>query len=1786
MVEQTQAPKRNYEIITEGSEEILKLNYEAVPFSPSVEDSAECMVDAIEKLSENPSVSKVTFSQRRNYTYDFDQTQMLVEIAQIYGQLAKRKRAISMEAMGTGAEPEEVLARRYEQVNNVVFNLLKSDPLGAYVELKRKIRTEHALQKQVRGQQLIDSSNTYLSVLAEISSLLEGTKLVSAAKPYLAGYQLGDRSVYKAIFKPAISPNFMYSRLIMSPPMGGKQLAMYNVDGNTEVAVYSVPGDVKYMYHITPPEFKLTEDKYALVDLARSVLAEHKPREEEFLDPQKLRVTFTNIGSDLLRELAEHQGLDLTNEEIKELSEILVRNTIGFGIVELLLKDDNVQDININSPMGQVPIFLLHSEFNECFTNVTPSTSDFESWGSKFRLLSGRPLDEANPILDTELSIPGARARVSIINKPLNPYGLAFAYRRHRDKPWTLPLFIKTRMLNPMAAGLISFLIQGSRTMLVAGTRSSGKTSLLGSCLVEIMRKYRIITIEDSVSGEAKVLFKENGKFYSSNIKDLFSSLARHNKIESIGGRDIMHPKGISVLSVSDNGKVLWKQATMLMRHKVKKPLYEVITATGRRIEITGDHSIFCLADTIGKIIREEKISDLVIGDRIAVPRKLSFPESKSLVFNGLEAIKGMDLSKQDLRKIFVKVGNKWLGRYKPRIKKVGKALGYAKPSIDAWLRKSWIPFAVLSKLHVAASDLLEFKYGGNSVGIPINIKLDRQLMAFLGLWTADGCFDHTSVILSVSSIEERSLVKEIAGRFGFVTRMHSDGFSLMIHSHSLKFLLARMFAMEGNAYTKRIPVWIMRLKKDLKAAFLKGLFSGDGCVSDKEIIISLASKSLLDDIQTMLLNFGIVFRINRMRLKKFNPNDRTTDGRISEQRSICVFHKEIGFLQERKNKKLVALTKRLSTHGSSDTVFFSHEVLEKLKSYPRAVFNKQDYMVRRNGIGLIKLKEIAKFARKKGDKSLAGYLEMIANSDILWDKIVSIKRVNKADNYVFDISVPGVENFIVNNVLAHNTLELPTDALRNLGYNIQPLKVRSALTKGGTELEASEGIRTSLRLGDSALIVGEVRSSLRGDEEVVIVDNGVTKRVAIKDIEKLDLKLVYVPTLTNENKVELKKLSGFVKHPKRSQLIKLTTKTGRSVVVTPDHSVFTNVNFKIAAINTDQLKNGDSIIIPSKLPNSFNDISYFDLLGVFKDDYRLEGAEPYIRKAIKVLTWKKASKITGICDIYRYLLSTQKTRIPINSFLELMKTSGVKYDLGDLRIKRGTSNSIPAKFPINENTLRLIGYYLSEGNLGKNGIQITNSKPEIIADVMDICQKEFGIKVNRRTVKGLGTSIQMLIQSKPLSDLLVYLGCGRTSFHKRIPEFVYGLSESKICALLRGMYSGDGSFSSTKSAGNMVRYYSTAKKLVEDVSYALLSIGIVCRLIKRPPAKLSKKDCFIAEIKQRKYVKKFLGAVGFTHKKPEMASKAFSHSTDDSVYFDPRELEKHLKLPRKYRHLRRTKCCSKDYLKIVTGEVKCSDEIYGFAHGDFFIDKVKSLEVINLPEAEYVYDLSVASTQRFIGGFAGILLHNTEAIALYEAMRVGALANVVAGTIHGDSPYGVFDRVVNDLGVPRTSFKATDIIIVANPLKSPDGMHKWRRVTQITEVRKTWEEDPLEERGFVDLMKYNAKTDELEPTPDLINGDSEVLKSIGANVKEWTGNWDAIWENIMLRAKSKEAIVRYSDETKDPELLEAPFVIRSNDQMQRISEEVRDEVGELDNKMVYERWESWLKKVIRDKNY
>lgn len=485
-----------YDIVREGEEIILQVNCEDCPFFPSLEDEPRLMAMTVDILSEVGTVTEIVYAQKRDVSYDVAQVELLVELAQVYKHLVKQKFAYGMVAR-PGCE--RWVTPRYARVQDLLYKMLKADPVGAYVELKRLAREEQAQVEQgLIPPEGVRCLQGYFRLLQDAAALLEKTKLVQMAQPYIPGFKVGDRTVYRRLFSPTIRPDFMFTKLMASYPAEGRELASYQV-GNTEITIFQMPDTVQYVYHVVPAEFKLSEDKYELLDAARRIMAEHKPKRSEFVDPERMREVFTSVGTDLLEELAAQRNMHLRAKERDELAEILVRYTVGFGLIEVLLADSKVQDVTINSPMGRSPMFIVHNDFGDCVTNIVPTAPEGESWASKLRMISGRPLDEANPILDTELVLPSVRARVAAITAPLNPAGLAFALRRHRAKPWTLPLFINNKMINALAAGVLSFLIDGSRTMLIAGTRSSGKTSLLGSVMVEIMRRSRIITIEDTL---------------------------------------------------------------------------------------------------------------------------------------------------------------------------------------------------------------------------------------------------------------------------------------------------------------------------------------------------------------------------------------------------------------------------------------------------------------------------------------------------------------------------------------------------------------------------------------------------------------------------------------------------------------------------------------------------------------------------------------------------------------------------------------------------------------------------------------------------------------------------------------------------------------------------------------------------------------------------------------------------------------------------------------------------------------------------------------------------------------------------------------------------------------------------------------------------------------------------------------------------------------------------------------------------------------------------------------
>jgi type IV secretory pathway ATPase VirB11/archaellum biosynthesis ATPase len=432
----------------------------------------------------------------REIEYDWEQIKLLSELVETQHKILVEEDLLAAEKLGP-PECEKYFPGRLPELNFVLKEVLRKDPVRAYLYFTRKIREIEASLPTLAPAHKRCSIHYLTNVLKPIEKILSRCELIKRTKEISPLYKPGERRIYRELFLPTIRPAFMFTSFRLIPPKDATLLEKYTID-DILIEVFQVPGRVKNFYYITPPEFKLPPNKYSILETVyRELTARGFP--EEITEAERAREVFFGMAVDLARDVASRLGIELSEKEITELARVVVRYTAGFGVLEILLADDRVQDVHINAPIGTTPIYIVHSDFEECETNLVPSPEDAEAWATRFRLYSGRPLDEANPVLDTELAVPGGRARVCVITRPLSPAGLAFAFRRHREKPWTFPLFIKVRMIDPFYAGLMNFILQGGRSVLVAGGRASGKTSLLNAMMLEILRKHRIIVIEDTL---------------------------------------------------------------------------------------------------------------------------------------------------------------------------------------------------------------------------------------------------------------------------------------------------------------------------------------------------------------------------------------------------------------------------------------------------------------------------------------------------------------------------------------------------------------------------------------------------------------------------------------------------------------------------------------------------------------------------------------------------------------------------------------------------------------------------------------------------------------------------------------------------------------------------------------------------------------------------------------------------------------------------------------------------------------------------------------------------------------------------------------------------------------------------------------------------------------------------------------------------------------------------------------------------------------------------------------
>ena len=235
----------------------------------------------------------------------------------------------------------------------------------------------------------------------------------------------------------------------------------------------------------------LSELRENLVDLAISSDESLQVNEDKLLN---------DINNFLFAKLANNsQNNAISNEYLDNLARKLFQDLVGYGEIDPLIRDDNLEEIMV---IGiDKPVFVYHREYGMMKTNIL-----FKDAGEVMNLIDSiarqinRRIDQESPILDGRLP-DGSRVNATI--PPISADGPSMTIRKFKRDPLTIIDLINSKTISVELAAFFWLCFDGlgvkSANAIISGGTSSGKTTTLNALSSFINPKERIITIEDTL---------------------------------------------------------------------------------------------------------------------------------------------------------------------------------------------------------------------------------------------------------------------------------------------------------------------------------------------------------------------------------------------------------------------------------------------------------------------------------------------------------------------------------------------------------------------------------------------------------------------------------------------------------------------------------------------------------------------------------------------------------------------------------------------------------------------------------------------------------------------------------------------------------------------------------------------------------------------------------------------------------------------------------------------------------------------------------------------------------------------------------------------------------------------------------------------------------------------------------------------------------------------------------------------------------------------------------------
>ncbi len=449
--------------------------------------------------------------------------------------------------------------------------------------------------------------------------------------------------------------------------------------------------------------------------------------------------------------------------------------------------------------------------------------------------------------------------------------------------------------------------------------------------------------------------------------------------------------------------------------------------------------------------------------------------------------------------------------------------------------------------------------------------------------------------------------------------------------------------------------------------------------------------------------------------------------------------------------------------------------------------------------------------------------------------------------------------------------------------------------------------------------------------------------------------------------------------------LLRVTTKSGRSVTVTPAHKLFKfNPEGFFEECPAGALSVGDYVAFPRKLPvaASYQDVPDDIVPGRVADEAGLRAMRATIRSVEEKLGSRRT--LAKELDVSYNVLTeyaSGRNRPTISFMQRLYAFAGLEKPRAGALTVGGRGAKVLLPLTLDEEMAELLGLLCSDGMIAGRQIRFFNNDTLLLDRFSDLATRLFGVRCRRvrfKTVDGVAVNSQGLIR------LLRAMGYpqSRKSRNVRIPSLVLKSPDSVVASFVRGYYLGDGSFSDgTLEVG------SESKGLISDMTYALSRLGVLYSLMQ---GERKGRRLIVSSLKElRRFVASVFGTEAFDTLPKVAELKGYllhtsASQTRDLVPLSPEviraafsgsDLKNYLTGSERLGYGRFEQLIARKE-GLLSGEASVRLTSLMQALEWVYIDQLASVEV--LPGEQTVYDLTVPDTHNFVGGMYPSLLHNT----------------------------------------------------------------------------------------------------------------------------------------------------------------------------------------------------------------